>query len=98
MNNNESRSVTMHRIVHQICVDKSSNLNEINSKTINIKWRRKENLKRMKINSLFYVLHIVSNSENDAHIFYSHCTIAIRHQKIEGKSLNQTLQQIKTNI
>ena len=59
LNNIESRSVTIHRIVHQICVDKTSNLNGINSKTINIKWRRKENFMRMKINSLFYVLRIL---------------------------------------
>ena len=88
----------MHKIVHQICVEKSSNLNGISSKTINIKRRRKENFMGMKINSLFYVSLIASNSENDAHIFYSHCTFAIRHQKTDGKSLNQTLQQIKTNI
>ena len=100
MNNNESRSVTMHRIVHQICIDKSTNLNGINSKTINIKWRRKENFMRMKINSRFYVLRIASNSENDAHIFNSHCTFAIRHRKIEEKCLNQTqtLKRNKINI
>ena len=100
MNNIESRSVKMHKIVHQICVEKSSNLNGFSSKTINIKWRRKENFMGMKINSLFYGSLIASNFENDAHIFNSHCTFAIRHRKIEEKCLNQTqtLQQNKINI
>ena len=102
MNNIESKSVKMNKIVHQICVDKSSNLNGISSKTINIKWRRKENfmVMGMKINSLFYVSLIASNSENDAYIFNSHCTFAVRHRKIKENCLNQTqtLQQNKINI
>ena len=54
----------------------------------------------MKINSLFYVSLIISNSENDVHIFNSHCTFEVRHRKIEEKCLNQTqtLQQNKINI
>ena len=89
----------MHKIVHRICVEKSSNLNG-SPKIINIKWRRKENFMGMKINSLFYVSLIASNSENDAHIFNSHCTFAVRHRKIEENCLNQTqtLQQNKINI
>ena len=41
-----------------------------------------------------------AHSENDAHIFNSHCTFAVRHRKIEEKCLNQTqtLQQNKINI
>ena len=100
LNNIKSRSVKMHKIFHQICVDKSSNLNGISSKTINIKWRRKDNFMGMKINSIFYVSLIASNSKNDAHIFNSYCTFAVRHRKIEEKCLNQTqtLQQNKINI
>ena len=46
------------------------------------------------------LLCFAHRSENNAHIFNSHCTFAVRHRKIEEKCLNQTqtLQQNKTKI
>ena len=36
------------------------------------------------------LLCFAHRSENNAHIFNSHCTFAVRHRKIEEKCLNQT--------